>query len=309
MRFANRNYPLPALATPCGLELAHLDTYGISMEGPIPDLTIGPIEDQLRDAYRAELVEMGYEDPADQTPIRWTWDEHGNVLESDQVLACLSRLDACRLQYLNRWANDFDKRMEDDPDWTPVWKVNNVLRKAMRGDGWQAAVRILRGIRAFSFGLEGFWTRLDWARYFNEAGHGQYNGKVWYDGPLALVVGKGAEPVLSISFGFRDSHILVHQIQLRKAKGNRWLYRLDRPLVDHVLTRLEAAFGPQGLALALVDGESAVQAVRDAYRDKAEFDAKGVADRIRATYDGPLQAYRRTDPIRFCRTFWRVESV
>jgi hypothetical protein len=102
--------------------------------------------------------------------------------------------------------------------------------------------------------------------------------------------------------------ILVAQAQLRKKKGNRFLYKLPTHYLDISLDILARAF-PED-ALWLITGESSVEAtIRNYGKQPCPLRAsKEAQDRITALYNRPLNAFeRRSETIKQDgRTFVRL---
>lgn len=114
--------------------------------------------------------------------------------------------------------------------------------------------------------------------------------------------------VLTVGFSPGGVGTYVAQVQLRKKRGNRFLYKLGRHYLDACLDALYEAFGDE---LWLVRGGSAAEAVRRSY---GKVECRMTPDdeaRIRALYDMPLERFVRTgeEAVMQGRTFARLARV
>lgn len=95
--------------------------------------------------------------------------------------------------------------------------------------------------------------------------------------------------MLTVGFAPARRGILVAQVQLRNKKGNRFLYKLDQHYLNLALDILARAF--VGQDLWLIDGVSAVKAVKRSYGTSPCSMTADDEARIQALYDRPLAAY------------------
>lgn len=115
---------------------------------------------------------------------------------------------------------------------------------------------------------------------------------VWIDNDLAALVHINGEHVLTVGFGVGNEGVFLSQVQLRKKRGNRWLYRLGQHYLDATIDMLAKAFG---MPVWLVDGDSAVAAVRRSYGSQPCSLTTETSERIASLYNRPLVGYDRTD--------------
>lgn len=211
--------------------------------------------------------------------------------------------------YFQNWKASWREETEPPDIYAHVlWKVRNSMWHWGWTDDYNMFVKLYTGLRHLTFG-EGFEVRLDHTLGCNERGTAVHMRKateparftdpcpkqVYLDGVFGLLVYRKGIHVLTVGFSPSKHGILIHQVQLREPKGNRWLFRLPKGLLSYVVDRIRAAYD---LPVYLVDGASCVASVRRAYGGRAsDFDEKNVAERIRSFYDAPLDGYRRGAPV------------
>lgn len=162
-------------------------------------------------------------------------------------------------------------------------------------DQWNRHVDAFNAVRSFDFGLEGFEVRLDFATYFNPMAWACYHPDLYLDGAFGYCIYYKGEHVLTIGFSLSgEDRLLVNQVQLRKKKGNRWLYKLPKPLMEWVLGRMQATFEPFGFKTHLIVGKEAERNIRQHHRhDKVATVSEEAYRRIRRTYEVPLSNFVR----------------
>lgn len=154
-------------------------------------------------------------------------------------------------------------------------------------------VTMVAALRRMSW--PGFTLRIGCSSKWRQDGWSEQARDVWIDNDLAVFVHDGDKHVMTIGFGVGNAGVYITQIQLRHAKGNRFLYRLRQHYVDAAVDVFAAAFGSD--RLWLVDGTSAVHGVRRAYGSSPCSMTEDVAARMAATYDRPLVAWGRGDAV------------
>lgn len=179
----------------------------------------------------------------------------------------------------------------------------------------RCADRIISGIK--SMRLDGLDLMLDWAAL--ECGYGvssKPNGKVkltWLDAKFAYYVIHRGQHVATISFDPLPSVLLLSQVQMRKSKGNRWLYQFGghAGFVSAVIRALEGAFA---CPVALIEGETAKSLVLHNHRRDLKPEHEAEAARVGAFYGGKIEGYQRTGTFRafggqLFTTLERVEAL
>lgn len=173
-----------------------------------------------------------------------------------------------------------------------LWKLTNTHWQWGMSRSWNLLVRHLDGIKALDFGVPDFSVRLVYLDRFAQAGFAADLPCTFLDAPFALLVDYKGEHALTVGFVPCSEGILIKQVQLRQHKGNRFLYKLPKPYVEHVLDVFHRAFPAD--CIHLVTGDSAVQAVVESYGSKVPA-IDGT--RIAAVYDQKLKDYVRGAPV------------
>ena len=313
-----RDAPPPLCVTACGLPLEVLPEPELMSESDsfVPADADRRIQEHPVSARW--LASWGYESDLFAREGREGWRTWRDI--PSRILFQVFSAEECRRLF---WGGSvimsrLSERFEHDPLLHPQWQVWNSLRcygwsfeDEYEPDGrggwchasgsehaWEvrryhAFVAACCALRSFRFG-EGFDAYLNHVRGCGEFGWalwGRRKGQrlIYLDGKLGLAVVRNGEHLLTIGVSPSARGLLVAQVQLRRPRGNRWLYELGTPLVDYVLERLRAAFGQT--PLWLVTGRSAAEAVRRSYGEKAGPDA-GMLARIERFYGPPRSETR-----------------
>jgi hypothetical protein len=118
---------------------------------------------------------------------------------------------------------------------------------------WNHLVEAYEAIRSFRIDDKDFSVTIDWAKRQNELGKSESG--IFLDGAFAFLFHYKGEHVITVGFSvIGNSRLLIHQIQLAKKKGNRFLYKLDKPYIEWILSRMCTGF--PGMKILFVDGES-----------------------------------------------------
>jgi hypothetical protein len=170
---------------------------------------------------------------------------------------------------------------------------------------WSRVVQFHKFFKAFDFALDGFDVTIDHSHYWcNKRGSGEYTGKLtdpvtgeriagtWLDGEFGLIISRGGVHLLTLGVCTTAVGILVNQIQLKKKKGNRWLFQLPKPYFEYALERLLAACAEAELPLFLVTGASHADELGRVHSEALKEDPT-IAPRIKAIYDQPLKDCKR----------------
>lgn len=201
---------------------------------------------------------------------------------------------------------DCRRRIEKtDPLNCLFWKINNSSwRWEFEVIEWPGIVAFYQFFRQFHFG-DGFEVTIDYTLGCNERGPGWISRKTdgcryisesmtYLDGVFGLFIWKDGKHVMTIGVSPCASGLLVHQIQLKESKGNRWLFKLPCPHFEYTLTRLMDACEPLGIPVFLMDGQRAVDKLYESHvaEERDEFMAN-YGTRLKAFYDQPLTTLRR----------------
>jgi hypothetical protein len=156
---------------------------------------------------------------------------------------------------------DLKKRFDDEPRYRIVRKLRSSLWRWGYGASdveWNNIVDAYNGIRNFSFGLPDFSVTLDHTTGYNEYGYGEYDHTTYLDGVFGLRVHYRDQHVMTIGFSIaRGKKLLIAQVQMKKEKGNRFLFKLPMNHVAYAVLLMKKYF--PGFRHYLIDGDSSVK--------------------------------------------------
>lgn len=228
---------------------------------------------------------------SESEPLQKWWDESWYHIEYKALAHLFTRDELTRLRANTCIMNTVGMFMEKDRLGAVVNKVGSSMwRWGMYGDDYNMLVRYYQGLQRFDFG-EGFTTRLDWATGYNPNGYSVHH-RLYLDGSFGWVIYRKGEPVLIIGFCVTEYGVLINQVQLLKKKGNRWLFKLPKPYMEHVIDRMAEAF--PGEPLLLVDADAAVRFTMKCYENLPANWYADNAHRMLRSYGTPLVSWNRT---------------
>lgn len=178
------------------------------------------------------------------------------------------------------------------------WLVGKIVSSMWRWgcdhEQWNDVVDFYDAIRRFDFGLPDFDVVLDHTTWCNDRGWSEYS-RTYLDGALAYLIRYKGEHVLTLGFSVSGrKRVLVSQCQLKRKKGNRWLYKLPSNHLDYALARLAAAFPySDQFGLYLTDGVSIAKRTATNYTHEEERPGKEILMRIAKFYSQNLGNYIR----------------
>ena len=236
-----------------------------------------------------------------QTAADW-WKHHWYDIPYEAMAQVFSPDELCRFMWNAAVQNEIEGHFQDRDEMHPLdhvlWKVKHSIWMWGPTDDYTKFVSFYQGLSRLSFG-EGFEVRLDHTNSINERGTAVHTRHVppkpvWLDGEFGLIVYYKGKHVLTVGFSATGAGVLIHQVQLREKTGNRFLYKLSKPYLEHTLDCFRDAFSD--LPILLIDGGEAVERIRKVYgsRVKTDFDSTDAPARIRAFYDQPLRGWDRT---------------
>ena len=164
-----------------------------------------------------------------------------------------------------------EERFESDPRYRIIQKLCNSTWRWGYGSEheWNNIVDAYNGIRNFSFEIPGFEVTLDHTTRYNEFGCGEYDRSTYIDGVFAFRVHYRNLHVMTIGFSLASrGRLLLSQIQLKKEKGNRFLYALPADRVSYVVALFKKYFPT--LRHYIIDGTTAVEKYLRDYRSALE---------------------------------------
>ena len=177
----------------------------------------------------------------------------------------------CKIRYSQFTMMDqsVEKAFETDPTLLTIRKIeNSAWRWGMTKPAWNEIVDAWDGIRSFDIGVPGMSATLDFTTGYNERGYSRHS-RTYIDGVMAFLVHHRGKHVMTVGFSVAAGRrLLLQQVQLTSPRGNRWLFGLPRPRVEHVLDRLSSAFPRHRILVA--DGGEIVAKNLASYRQGIE---------------------------------------
>lgn len=232
-------------------------------------------------------------------------------------------------------AYPFYDMFEKLPEYAIVRKIKSSLWRygyTSIDTEWDTMVDAYNGIRNFSFGLPDFEVRLNYTRGYSAYSYTEFDPDMYLDGVFGFVVHYKGEPVMTIGFSFaKGRRLLISQVQMRKQKGNRFLFKLPTDRVMFVVSLMKKYF-PK-FRQYLVDGERLVALYIEQYQyaakrerefnlpdpvviAKAEAKVIGlqgeIGEQIRRTYQlngGPWKLSPHRPYYAFDRHYFRIISA
>lgn len=235
----------------------------------------------------------------DQAPLlRSSFEELEQIFTLEEIL---------RLSFCSCISHNYYDAILEHRDLAVPWKVMQSMWSWGCSRNWNLGVQIFEDMKQFSFGVSpDFEVRLDYASKWNEkgwaalhrngpqtAGRCQPNLETYLDGAFGFFVYHRGKHVLTIGFSPSRHGVLLHQVQLKTPRGNRWLYRIRPSVLEHVIERMTHTFRAP---IFLVEGAAAVKELARAYPDDKSFreqHPRKVLARIRKTYNAPFERYER----------------
>lgn len=280
--------------TVAGIALSTYEAGGLSKVPDVldrnPDRTFD-LAARLGDAY-AEWAIDRYGEPADVPKISATTSRIPmNLYRS------LSLDELCKVRFsctfmMQRCVED---AFEAEPRLAIYQKiVNGMWRWGCGRPTWNEIVDAYDAIRGFDMGIPGFEVTLDHTTSTNESGCGEHS-RTYLDGVFGYLVHYRGEHVMTLGFSIMEGRrVLLQQVQLKSRRGNRWLFRLPRNYLEHVIDRFRDSFPGHGLFL--VDGHDVIGRSLSSYRSELaraeEFQAE-TEQRLRKAADQDTAYYER----------------
>ena len=202
-----------------------------------------------RDWYEDDIVDNYHRLPLDCL-ADFSFDELCKLKYSSQIM-----MDSTVYDLFERHANDY----------RVVEKIRSSMwRWGCGRNAWNEVADAYNGIRNFSLGLgPEFEIRLDYTTGNNPFGYSEHT-HLFLDGVFGFLVYFRGTHVLTIGFSVMAGRILLlQQVQLKNARGNRFLYRFPTPHLPYIITRMKAAFARH--ALHLIDGQDLVKKTEGDY--------------------------------------------
>lgn len=258
------------------------------------------VENPIRRFYARFPKFVDEEKCTDHSPEDW-WKYGRHHIPYPAMAAVFTPDELTRIMWSEHTQNSVDDHFCDRDQESPydhvLWKIRHSIYMWGMSDKYNTFVSFYEGLQRLSFGA-GFEVRLDHTDSINERGTAVYTRNappkpIWLDGEFGLLVYYKGKHVLTVGFSATGAGVLLHQVQLREKKGNRFLYKLPCSYLEHTINCFHAAF--HDLPILLIDGQEAVERVRRVYGSRAstDFDPTDAPARIQALYDQPLNGYKR----------------
>lgn len=280
-------YPQPPEATAEGIPLSFYSRYELS-ESPEATRDNPGVENCIE---RFHAVNQDYDDFYSLRDPE-SWRQYWNRILFRSLAVTFSFDELLRLNFSSFITNGVYDRLHYDPSLWIFEKIRGSLWRGVRSSScldWKTYVRYFNELRSFDFGLPGFETVLDMTTGSNEHGYSRYSRK-FLDGEFGFIVKHKGKPALIIGFSLSEKGVFLAQAQPYQKTGNRWLYSLGRPLLEHVIARFQATFSKP---IYLVDGASLAEKTRKDYANIGSTLPPEVIARIIRTYASLPAGVRR----------------
>ena len=221
-----------------------------------------------RDYYEDDIVETYY-----RLPLRcfadFSFDELCKLKYSSQIMMDSS---VCTL-----FENDAN-------EYRVVEKIRSSMWRWGAGRNvWNEVVDAHNGIRTFTLDLgPEFDVHLDYTTGNNPFGYSEHE-RLFLDGVFGFLIHYRGRHVMTIGFSIMARRVLLlQQVQLKEARGNRFLYQLPTPYLPYVITRMKAAFPRH--TINVIDGQDLVNKTTQDYTRALQWaDSNGSDDRAHST--------------------------
>ena len=183
---------------------------------------------------------------------------------------------------------DIERELEQDPVLRVVRKIDSSIWRWGHDRGsWNDIVSAMEGLSTFHLDNEEFEITLDQTTGRNEYGHSEHS-RTFLDGVFGFLVHWKGEHVMTIGFSFAAGRrLLIQQVQNTKRSGNRWLFRLPRNRVEHIVDCFARSFPKHRIHVA--DGADYAKRSLGSYIEARDR----VKDRLARHCDD--QEYRQRD--------------
>jgi hypothetical protein len=165
-------------------------------------------------------------------------------------------------------SHEINRKFDEVPEYRIFDKIASSMWRWGYGDfrdDWSSLVDAYRGIRNFSFGLPDFEVTLGHTTGNNECGRCEQDRELFLDGVFGFLVHYKGVHIMTIGFTIaRDKKLVLTQVQMKKEKGNRFLFKLPTSCVEYALTLLARHF-PM-FTICLLEGDMSVKKYLGQYR-------------------------------------------
>ncbi len=158
-------------------------------------------------------------------------------------------------------SRELQRRFDEVPEYRIFEKIRSSLWRWGSSDireEWNTLVDAYNGIKHFSFGVSDFEVTLTHTTGSNECGRSEHDRNLFLDGVFGFMVYYRSEHVMTLGCTFaKGRKIFLTQVQMKKEKGNRFLYKLPAPCIEYALSLLAKHF-PM-FELYIIEGASAAK--------------------------------------------------
>ena len=136
----------------------------------------------------------------------------------------------------NSIPSEVEREIEKDPVLRIVRKIDSsTWRWGYAHRSWNDIVSAMEGLSSFHLDSDEFEITLDQTTGRNDYGYSEHS-RTYLDGVFGFLVHWKGEHVMTIGFSFAAGRrLLVQQVQNTKRSGNRWLFRLPRNRLEHIV--------------------------------------------------------------------------
>ncbi len=231
-------------------------------DGVLPTRTIDRFLERLA-LYPEEMEEIGHR-YLDFDPHR-----HCSQLPEEFYASCsVEEMAKIFVSSLPSLSHTQEALFEKDPRYAIFRKISSSLWRygyASVHREWSTLVDAYNGIRRFSFDIPDFAVTLNYTCGYSAYSRTEFDPDVYLDGVFGFIVHYKGEPVMTIGFSFaKGRRILIAQVQMKKHKGNRFLYKLPMDRVAFVVMLMKKYF--PDFRHYLVDGAQLVERYVEEYR-------------------------------------------
>lgn len=279
-------YPNPPELTKFGLPISFFKQFELKSVNPDDNLEIPNALKRFNKNNPDYVKEYFNDNPQ--------WGEVFRRISLDELLKTFSLNEILRHVFFDVVMSEASEELHKNPKYMLFRKLRNSFdhwgRYHLAQDhahNWNLYVKNFNSILNFDFGIPGFESYVDFASWYNEFGYSQF-ARVYVDGALSFNIVYKGEHVLTIGYAVFQNGILITQIQPKKQKGNRWLFKVKNHF-EHCIERMQQAF--KGQNLWLVTGETMANFIQKQH--KTDPVKEETLTRIQSLYNQPMRKYER----------------
>ncbi len=222
--------------------------------GVVPTRTIRDFEERLK-PFAEEIAEQSAQYDKGVFDIY----RHCHAFPDEFYGTCtFEELVKIRASTIISLSNSLESLFKNNLDYYLIEKIRSSMWRWGSGDvsrEWNVLAEAYEGIRNFSFGLPEFDVTLNYTTGYHPRGWSTFDRDVYLDGTFGFMIHYRGVHVMTIGFAVaRGGKLLITQVQLRKPKGNRFLYKLPMNRVAYAVMLMKQHFPT--FKTYLIDGDS-----------------------------------------------------